>query len=631
MRESLHCYHNLEWPPPLAQLAGPVAWLRGWVVGKPGFECVDLRVRHDGLTHLGVLGLPRTDLAMHFKSAKSWLPAEFILGVPVCDGSVSLTLEVMDAHGTWRELEEIQLTISPDGLPPPRVEGRIENCPEGTWTVRDAHHPCHGHLDLQGSFPRLDHGRIPVFGWLLNETQSLSSMMATTDTLVFNHLEHSQDDAALAIKVPQHAGACQARLKGFVDYPATLIEPVCLRVYATMPDGTVTLCFAQRLRATVPSQRAESLIGKSPPVTHRHLPKLPSGRPRRVLFVLRALLPDDACLRALDLAHHLIFSHHWAVRLVAMEDGPMRQKFIETDVESLVVDPAGFFASTDERAAQNAMADLNWQIRWDHLDAVAIFDPLCGWALSLAKQRHIPTLFDCSLDQPIQPDPTAIPWVQALLRTSWLSASALCFSSCAVARTQSVALSNLASEVIPLWHTPRLPAKSTNQNQLIAMAPLRTADWLQRHHPEVAARWQFRQGPAVTTDMTHLSRMDEEFNVSALSLSSDWTVQDLNLCLGPLFSRGPLRPIFDALALNIPTVGVKAPSLEEFLAGTRLPLVGEDNPLAMAHALLARDTRSDYLQRETEAAGMRIRTLHSPEKLLPKWETLLNTVAASRG
>jgi hypothetical protein len=119
--------------------------------------------------------------------------------------------------------------------------------------------------------------------------------------------------------------------------------------------------------------------------------------------------------------------------------------------------------------------------------------------------------------------------------------------------------------------------------------------------------------------------------VSALSLSSDWKVQDLNLCLGPLFSRGPLRPIFDALALNIPTVGVKAPSLEEFLAGTRLPLVGEDNPLAMAHALLARDTRSDYLQGETEAAGMRIRTLHSPEKLLPKWKTLLNTVAASRG
>jgi len=235
------------------------------------------------------------------------------------------------------------------------------------------------------------------------------------------------------------------------------------------------------------------------------------------------------------------------------------------------------------------------------------------------------------LDQAIQPDQTAIPWVQALLHTSWLSSSALCFSSYAVARAQSVALSNLASEVIPLWHTPRLPAKSISQNQLIVMAPLRTADWLQHHHPEVAARWQFRQGPAVTTAMSHLSRMDEEFNVPALSLSSDWTVHDLKLCLGPLFGRGPLRPIFDALALDISTVGVKTPSMEEFLSGTRLPLVDMNNPLAMAHALLARDTRSDYLQRETEAAGARIRTLHSPEKLLPKWETLLNTVAACRG
>ena len=82
MRESPLCFHNLEWPPEQARLAGPVVWLRGWVVGKPGHDCIDLRVRHGGHTHLGVLGLPRTDLAAHFGSARSWLPAEFILGVP---------------------------------------------------------------------------------------------------------------------------------------------------------------------------------------------------------------------------------------------------------------------------------------------------------------------------------------------------------------------------------------------------------------------------------------------------------------------------------------------------------------------------------------------------------------------
>ncbi len=41
-------------------LAGPVAWLRGWIVGKSGHDFTDVRVRHGGGTHLGVLGLPRT-------------------------------------------------------------------------------------------------------------------------------------------------------------------------------------------------------------------------------------------------------------------------------------------------------------------------------------------------------------------------------------------------------------------------------------------------------------------------------------------------------------------------------------------------------------------------------------------
>ena len=68
MRESATCFHNLEWPAEGACLAGPVVWLRGWVVGKPGHDFGDVRVRHEGLTHLGVLGLPRTDLAAHFGS-----------------------------------------------------------------------------------------------------------------------------------------------------------------------------------------------------------------------------------------------------------------------------------------------------------------------------------------------------------------------------------------------------------------------------------------------------------------------------------------------------------------------------------------------------------------------------------
>ncbi len=117
MHESAHCFHNLEWPAPGARVTGPVLWLRGWVVGKPGHDFVDVRICCATGIHLGVLGLPRTDLAAHFKSARTWLPAEFIIGVPVADGPVALAIEAQDSFGQWHLLQNLSLTVAADGEP----------------------------------------------------------------------------------------------------------------------------------------------------------------------------------------------------------------------------------------------------------------------------------------------------------------------------------------------------------------------------------------------------------------------------------------------------------------------------------------------------------------------------------
>jgi len=631
MQESARCFHNLEWPSPGASLAGPIVWLRGWVVGKPGQDCTDLRVRHGGQTHLGVLGLPRTDLAAHFKSARPWLPAEFILGVPVPDGPVTLTLEVMDAHGGWHDLQSISLTVAPGGTPPPRIEGRLETHAGGTWTVRDAHHPFHGHLDDPGPTPVVRHGRAPVFGWLLDETKPLASVLATTDTLVFNHLDHSLTDEALAAKVPQHAGARHARLRGAVDWPATLIEPACLRVYGVSPDGTVTLCFAQRICPAPGAPREESAAVIYPAVPHQSLPALPSGRPRRLLLVIRSLLPNDATLRALDLARHLISSHRWAARVVSTEDGPLRQQFEAAGAESLVVNPGPLFAACDATAMENALQDLQRQIWWGHLDAVAVFDPVCGWAITLARRQKIPVLFDCSADEPMEPDATAIPAVQALLRESWRAATAACFASETAARAQHVQLGACPAEVIAHWHTPNLPAVAPAVGSRTALAPLRTVDWLVRHHPDTAARWKFRQGPAGRTDAERLARQDDAFNFPALQHAFDWSVDGLAFCLGPLFGRGPLRPVIDAAAAGLPVVAPRLAITEEFFGSTRVPLVDEANPLALAQALLAWEALPASFQREATALAPAFRAGHDPARLLPQWERLLASTAAQAG
>lgn len=631
MQENDRCHFNLEWPAPGARLAGPVLWLRGWVVGKPGHDFTDIRVRHGGGTHRGVLGLPRVDLAAHFQTARPWLPAEFILGVPVTDGPAALVPEVMDADGAWHTLPTVEVTIAADGLPAPQVDGRLETVPDGTWTVRDAHHPFHGHLDQPGLSPRRQHGRAPVFGWLLDEAQPIAAVLATTDTLVFNHLEHSLTDEALAAKVPQHAAARHARLRGEVDLPASLEFPACLRVYATSPDGSVTLCFAQRFEPALPADTATAPEPDYPPVPELTLPTLPSGRPRRVLLVVRTLWPDDATLRALDVTRHLISSHHWAARVVSTEDGPLRRDFEQAGAESLIVNPEPLFGARDETALRRALNGLQRQIWWRHLDAAVVFDPAGGWAITLARQQGIPALFDCCSDEPMEPDPTAAPAVQTLLRNAWREATAVCFASVAAARAQQAHLSGRPATVIPQWHSPRLPPLPGPGSPLVALAPLRTADWLARRHPEVAARWIFRQGPAGLNSAEQRAQQDDAYHADVLQRAGDWQLDGLSLCLGPLFKRGPLRPVLDAAAAGLPLAAPHTATTAEWFAATRVSLVAPDNPLALAHALIAHDAAAGLHQRESAAVSEMIRTNHAPASLLPRWADLLTWVTANRG
>ena len=630
MQESDCCFHNLEWPDPAARIAGPVAWLRGWIVGKPGHDFVDVRVRHDNRTCLGVLGLPRTDLAAHFQPDRQWLPAEFILGVPVNDGEHVLSLEAMDADGAWHHLREIPLTVASDGEPPPRVEGRLEESVGMVCTVRDAHHPFHGHLDQPAANTPLIRGRAPVFGWLLDETGPLHRVVATTDGLVFNHLAHSRDDPALAARVA-HPGAGRARLRGAVDFPATLIEPACLRVYAVRSDHAVHLCFAKRISPLPTAANSTRHRVTGPEIPGRVLPAYPSGRPHRLLMVLRSLQPDDSALRALDLARSFQADHTWAVRIVGTEDGPLRQDFAQAEAEALIVSPDLLLNAADANEAQQALAHLRRQIWWQHLDAVVVFSPVCGWAATLARAQGIPVLFDCLEDEPMRPDPTASPAVQALLRAGWRAVDGVCYGSQAAANAQHDVLNGLPAVIIPQWHTPGIPASPLTAPPLRALAPLRTADWLCRNAPATFERWEFVQGPAPVNFVEQLHALDDDFNSGRVQHRQDWAIDEIGLVLGPLFGRGPLRPLLDAAAKGIPFAAPDTPTTREIFAECRLPWLQEDNPMAAAFILLAIDRNPALFDREVAFAREHVRMHHSPAALMPRWRTLLASVSARRG
>ncbi|MES1167741.1 MAG: hypothetical protein ABUL61_01090, partial [Oleiharenicola lentus] len=97
------------------------------------------------------------------------------------------------------------------------------------------------------------------------------------------------------------------------------------------------------------------------------------------------------------------------------------------------------------------------------------------------------------------------------------------------------------------------------------------------------------------------------------------------LCFGPLFGRGPLRPVIDAAAAGIPVVAPRCAVTEEIFHGTRIPLADPANPLAPAHALLAWEALPASYQREASAIAAPFRARRDPAQLLPRWERLLET------
>lgn len=629
MQETSVCFFNLEWPAAGVRVAGPVVWLRGWVVGKPGHDFIDVRVCHLGRSHLGLLGLPRADLAAHFKSDRPWLPAEFIVGVPLADGPAELEVEVRDTEGQWHPLIRAKLTVAAEGEASPRQEGKLVGSADGTWTERDPHLPFHGHLEEPSAGAEVPPGHAPLVGWLLSTRVPLRKISATTDTLVFNQVAHGLTDEVLATQAPAWPAARQARFKGAVDVPLTLFSPALLRVYAELADGTVHLCFARRLIPLAPLAAARSARPappRIPPAEEIPLPELPSGRPRRLLLCLRDLEPTDANLRALDAARHVVSSGRWAVRLITATDGWLRPAFEQSGIAVQEVDPQPVFSATNETGCRQALAQVGRPIWWRNLDAVAVFDPLCFWAIALARAQGLPVLFDCTADQPLQLPEGASPAGQALARQAWRSATRICYGSGSAAQAQREILADRAGAVIPHWHTPQgAKGRSKPDGVRLALAPLRAVDWLARRHPATAAHWRFAE------NITGRASADFRANRPACLAPGPIDLDRVALLLSPQDGGEPVRLLLDAAARGIPVVATAGRRSEEFFRPTEAAFVAPFNPLALAHALLDFEANPAGYERRAAAAHQRVRAENNPAQLLPRWQALLETATAGGG
>lgn len=572
MIESPLCFHNLEWPAPGARLAGPVVWLRGWVVGKPGHDFIDVRARTSAGVFLGVLGLPRNDLAAHFAPARAWLPAEFIVAVAAADGELRVDLEAQEARGNWVPLQTLEFTVAPDGLIHPRIEGEFVPHAGGGAVTRAPHLPLHGHLDAPLEAPEVRDGVLSVFGWFVHDKQRLTRVLATLDGRTFSVLANGLTDDALACKVPHLPAARHGRVRGTVPFFATHFSPVCLRVYVELEDGSVQLALARRLH---PCNAPAAAPATARPLAQALLPNLPSGRPRRLLIVVRTMRPDDATLRALDVARSLRASGRWVARVIAAEDGALHSRFEGAGCAVQLVDLRGFTAATDAtRAAE--LARLEREIWWRHLEAVALFDLTSEWIAPLAARHNLPLFRDPAGD------------------LAWF-----------------------APDELP-QHDPSAPL----------LAPIRG---LARHGAPVllGAMAELTAAPAVIVGDVRDEEEEQLFGAALAAAPALRATPPLPACAAlvcPAWRDHPVRTLLTAAASGVPIITTPTPQLAAIFAHGEVVFFAPDNPLALAHAILALRANPEAALRRAEAARRVVAPL-APAAQLPRWLAALEAAA----
>ncbi len=575
MTESPLCFHHLEWPAPGTRVAGPVVWLRGWVVGKPGHDFIDVRARTTAGVFLGVLGLPRTDLAAHFAPSRAWVPAEFIVAVSAPDGAVHVALEAQEARGNWVPLQTLELIVAADGVANPRTEGELVLHPGGGAVTRVPHLPLHGHLDDPVAEPETRDGTLSVFGWFVHDQQRITRVFATLDGRTVSVLASGLTDEVLAQKVPHLPAARHGRVRGAVPFFATHFVPACLRVYVELDDGAVQLALARRVR---PRATPVAVPTETPALAPATLPSLPSGRPRRLLIVVRTMRPDDATLRALDVARHLRESGRWVARVIAAEDGAVRARFEAVDSAVQLVDLRALMAATSiARAA--ALARLERDIWWRHLDAVALFDPTSEWLAPLAARHGLPVFRDPA---------------------------------------------NL------IWFAPDEPFTPDSSAPLLA--PVRG---LARHGAAtlLGALADLAEPPAVIVSDLRDEEEEDLFR-AALAFSSSILAQPApSACAAvvcPAWRDHPVRTLLTAAASGVPVITTPTPQLAATFAHGEMIFFAPDNPLALAHAILDLRANPAAALRRAEAARRVVHAAHNPATQLPRWVAALEGAVAAR-
>jgi glycosyltransferase involved in cell wall biosynthesis len=465
MHETFLSFSQVESPAPGASLPQGRHTLRGWVWPKPGGHFVDVRARIGGRIFPGIHGLPRADLAAHFQTGRPVAFAEFYVVVDLAPGAAEVVLEALEIEGRWSAFQTAGYQVTPANPPvhfavpsgplrwidhgfglkrllreSARQPGRaLKDLAESLagelpWprVLRDAPAPLIGFVDEPASVCCCRFGRIPAFGHLFHPNLRTRRILATVDLQSWQPLALHQTSPGPAAHYAQLPNARACGFTGLVDVPAQLPNPVSLRIYAELEDGSLHLCQAVRTRlhpeeeeklpvagagsfdaALVAWDAALSAAGLT--VTRdadldrylavlrtehdqaaQHRPLQPATPlleaplqagaplPKRVLLATHGLSLQGAPRFLLDLGRAFVAAGS-RVEVVSAEDGPLRKEFATLGAKVTVVDASKVMLAASAADGKQALAGLISVADWSAAELVVVNSFTTFWAVQAAK------------------------------------------------------------------------------------------------------------------------------------------------------------------------------------------------------------------------------------------------------
>ena len=253
---------------------GEPVWISGWFLSKTGAVFSDVRAVIDDVIFLGIFGLPREHIEREHRGYFGLPHAGFCLQVRPPRGAQHLRLELLDAGGRWVEIwrtnvsvtqgpaagARLNLEIVPDqlrkllqarranptaDLQPLARKLAIEAAVVPLNTLPNP--PFFGALENPVLTGGSQFGKLGVEGWIIHKEQRIRRLIATTHPLVENEMDYGDRERADAGQLfPGHPYAARSQFFGMIDIDEAGADPLALKIFAELEDGTRHLVFVRR-------------------------------------------------------------------------------------------------------------------------------------------------------------------------------------------------------------------------------------------------------------------------------------------------------------------------------------------------------------------------------------------------